>query len=75
MKAIKLVEKIVLENMYNTTFVIVFVSTDGNKQTVYVDAPNERSAMRIFERDYDYDEIISIKQDTNEIHRQHIGSV
>jgi hypothetical protein len=38
-------------------FEIKFLSDDGNKETVYIDARNERTAKDQFENEYSYSKI------------------
>lgn len=61
-----LIKKIIKEEMYNSQFTIKFKNNDGNTESVYVDARNERIAKQIFEREYEYDEIISVEENVEE---------
>lgn len=45
-----------------STFLIEFITLDGNKQAVEVYATTKFEAKRKFEREYEYDEIISIEE-------------
>ncbi len=41
---------------------MTFITTDGNKQKIYIDAPNDKIAKREFEKQYDYEEILKIEE-------------
>lgn len=43
------------------TYLVIF-NLEGKKQKVYVNAGTEQQAQRIFEREYMFDQIISIEE-------------
>ena len=45
------------------SFTVTFITFDGNKMQSIVDAQNEQRAEIIFDANYQYAEIISIKED------------
>lgn len=42
------------------TYLITFITLDGNKQQVFIDAHSETRATMTFECEYQFDEIISV---------------